>query len=80
MKSKGYVVVASSNFFYYISALNLIHSIKQFDLNAQVCLVTEKRFVDKGADIADEIVFCDNHLRSKIYGIRNSIEIVRRFG
>ena len=69
MKSKGYVVVASSNFFYYISALNLIHSIKQFDLNAQVCLVTEKRFVDKGADIADEIVFCDNHLRSKIYGM-----------
>lgn len=72
MKTKGYVVVASSNFFYYISAINLIHSIKDNDPKAKVCLVTEQRFVDKGADIADEVIFCKNHIRSKLYGMAKS--------
>tara|TARA_B110000305_G_C19464405_1_gene656876 strand:- start:6544 stop:7293 length:750 start_codon:yes stop_codon:yes gene_type:complete len=70
--SKGYVVVASTEIFYYYSALNLIHSIKDFDPNAKVCLVAEERFLDKGSDVADDIKICIDHPRSKLWGMANS--------
>jgi len=70
-KTKGFVVVASANFYYYVSAINLIHSIKEFCPDSKVCLVTEEKFLDKGADIADDIVICGDHKRDKIWGMSN---------
>ena len=67
--SKGYVVVASRKKFFYISALNLIESIREFYPDAKVCLVTEERFLDGREKIADEVVFCDNHKRAKLWGM-----------
>ena len=70
--SKGYVVVASRKKFFYISALNLIESIREFYPDAKVCLVTEERFLDGREKIADEVVFCDNHKRAKLWGMAQS--------
>jgi len=71
--SKGFVVVASTEEFYYFSALNLIHSIKDFYPDAKVCLVAEERFLETGgADIADDVLTCIDHRRSKIWGMANS--------
>lgn len=67
--SRGYVVVASVTNFYYISAINLIDSIKEYNPEANVTLVTEKKLLDSSSDIADNIVICDSHKRSKLYGM-----------
>jgi len=71
-KEKGYLIVASSKNFYYNSALHLIDSIKDYDPDTPICLVTEERFIDKGADIADDIILCDQHTRAKIWGMWKS--------
>jgi len=67
--SRGYVVVASVTNFYYISAINLIDSIKEYNPEAHVTLVTEKKLLDSSSDIADNIIICDSHKRSKLYGM-----------
>jgi len=68
-KSKGYLVVASGTRFYYVSALNCISSIKDFYPEANCTLVTEERFIDDGAHIADNIIYCNDHRRAKIWGM-----------
>jgi len=70
--SKGYVVVASRRSFFYVSALNLIKSIRDFYPEAKVCLVTEEKFLDGRESIADEIVLCDDHRRAKLWGMAKS--------
>lgn len=70
--SKGYVVVASRRSFFYVSALNLIESIRDFYPEAKVCLVTEEKFLDGRESIADEIVLCDDHRRAKLWGMAKS--------
>ena len=70
--SKGYVVVASCEEFYYYSALNLIQSIKDFDSENKVCLVVQKSLLDTASNVADDIILCKDHKRSKIWGMANS--------
>lgn len=71
--TKGYLIVASRLKFFYLSACNLIESIKDFHPEAQCCLVTEERFLDdRGRACADEIMFCDDHRRAKIWGMARS--------
>ncbi len=71
--NKGYVVVANRLEFYYYSALNLISSIKEFDPDAKVCLVSEQKYLDLGGShIADHILTCDNHPRAKLWGMANT--------
>lgn len=70
--SKGYLVVASRNINFYTYAINLIESIKDYHPEARVCLVTEERFLDGREDIADDLIFCDNHYRAKLWGMANS--------
>jgi hypothetical protein len=43
--------------------------IKDYYPEAQVCLVTEERFVDARADDADHLIFCDDHYRAKLWGL-----------
>ena len=68
--TKGYLIVASRQKFFYLSALNLIDSIRDFYPEANVCLVTEERFLDdRGRELANEIIYCDAHKRAKIIGM-----------
>lgn len=69
---KGYLVVASKEYVYYAWAINLLEQIKDYNPDAKVCLVTEERFVDSRADIADHIVYCGNHYREKLWGMSQS--------
>lgn len=71
-KTKGYLVVASNKPNFYSSAINLIESIKDFDPVNPVCLVTEPRFIDKRAEVADQVIHCDKHYRAKLWGMANS--------
>src|SRR6056300_724593 len=70
--NKGFVVVASRKNNFYIYAINLIESIKDFYPEAHVTLVTEERFIDGREDIADNIIFCNDHYRAKLWGMANS--------
>lgn len=71
-KTKGYLLVASKDIIYYNWACNLLDGIKDFYPEANICLVTEERFLDHRADQADKILFCDDHCRAKLWGMANS--------
>lgn len=72
-KSKGFLVVASNKPNFYKYALNLIDSIRDFYEDAKICLVTEERFLDsRGEELADDIIFCDDHYRAKLWGMAKS--------
>lgn len=71
--TKGFLIVASRTKFFYYSACNLIESIKDFMPEAKCCLVTEERLLDdRGREIADDLIFCDDHKRAKIWGMARS--------
>jgi len=67
--SKGFVIVASRNQNFYTYAVNLIESIKDWYPEAKICLVTEQRFIDERADEADQVIFCTDHYRAKLWGM-----------
>lgn len=72
-KSKGFVIVASNKPNFYKYAINLIESIRDFHEDAQICLVTEERFIeDHGRELADKVIFCDSHYRAKLWGMAKS--------
>lgn len=70
-ETKGYVVVASKERFFYLSALNLMHSIRDFDPDANIMLYTDARFVDVGAESVADVVIdtAGTHAREKIKGM-----------
>ena len=70
--SKGYLVVASRKPNFYSLAINCIESIKDYYPDAKCCLVTEEKFLDGREDIADDLIFCDDHYRAKLWGMANS--------
>lgn len=67
--SDGYVVVGNVKKFFYLSAINLVETIKAYNPNAHVTLFTEERFIDEQADWADNVVFVGDHKRAKIEGM-----------
>lgn len=69
MENNGYLVVASRKSSFYSLAINLIESIKDYNPDANCCLVAEERFIDTRADCADHIIHCDDHVRAKLYGM-----------
>jgi len=70
MENNGYLIVASRKPAFYSMAINLAESIKDYYPEAQICLVTEERFLDVRAEnVADHIVHCDDHYRAKIWGM-----------
>lgn len=71
-KTEGYIIIASKKDFFYKSAIYLIDSIKDFYPEAKCCLVTEEKFLDGQEDIADDIIFCDDFSRAKLYGMAKS--------
>ena len=70
--TKGYVIVASRKKFFYVSAINLMESIKDYYPEAQITFVVEERFLDGQERIADNVIFCDNHARAKLIGMAKS--------
>lgn len=68
-ETKGYLVVASREFRYYSFAIHLIESIKDCYPDANCTLVCEERFIDGREEVADHLVFCDNHYRAKLWGL-----------
>ena len=72
-KSKGFIIVASKNRNFYLYAINLAESIRDYYEDCKICLVTEERFIDaRGEDVADDIIFCDDHYRAKLWGMAKS--------
>lgn len=70
--TKGYMVVASKTSQFYKLAINLIHSIKDFDPDAKVCFATEKLFCDGQESIADHLIYCEDHVREKLTALSQS--------
>jgi len=68
-KTKGYLTVASGCPSFYELAINLIESILDFNPNAKITLVTEERFLDGRASVCDNVIFCDDHYRAKLWGM-----------
>jgi len=72
-KSKGFLLVASKKRNFYLYALNLAESIRDYYEDCKICLVTEERFIDdRGREVADDIIFCDDHYRAKLWGMAKS--------
>lgn len=67
--TKGFVVVASRSKFFYLSAINLIETIKAYYPEAHVTLFTEKKFFDGQERFADNVEPVDSHKRAKIDGM-----------
>lgn len=67
--NNGYLVVASRQILYYNWAIQLLESVKDFYPEAQVCLVTEEKFLDGRESVADHLIFCDDHVRAKLWGM-----------
>jgi hypothetical protein len=70
--TKGYVIVASRKKFFYVSAINLMESIKDYYPEAQITFVVEEKFLDGQERIADNVIFCDDHARAKLIGMAKS--------
>ena len=68
-QTKGYLLVASKAPIYYSWACNLIGGIKDYYPEAQICLVTEERFLDDRSNEADHVILCDNHYRAKLWAL-----------
>lgn len=71
-KTRGYLVVGSKKHQFYKFAINLAESIKDYNPEAKVCLVTEERFLDGREKIADDLLLCGSGIREKLWGMANS--------
>jgi len=71
-KNQGYLIVASRKKSFYVSAMNLIESIRDYHPEAKFALFTEKRFMDHRCDNIDYVFECGGHIREKMYGMANS--------
>lgn len=70
--TKGFVVVASKNHNFYLYAINLCESLRDYYEDAKICLVTEDRFLDGRESVADKVISCDSHYRAKCSGMAQS--------
>ena len=67
--SKGYLIVASRTKEFYKLGINLIRSLKEFYPEAKTCFVTEKIFCDGNESIAVHLIYCDDHVREKLWAL-----------
>ena len=68
-QTKGFVIVASKNQNFYIYAVNLAESIRDFYPDANITFFTEERFIDSRADVFDEVKLCGSGYREKLWGM-----------
>lgn len=67
--SKGFLIVASRTHNFYRMAINCMESIRDYFPDAKICLVTEKRFCDGREKAADHIIYCEGHIREKLWAM-----------
>jgi hypothetical protein len=70
--SKGFLIVASGYKKFYLLALNLMESIRDYYPEANICLVTEKTFCDGRESVANNIIYCDKGHREKLWALSRS--------
>lgn len=72
-KSKGFVIVASKKINFYRYAVNLAESILDFYEDAKITLYCEEwMFQEVHRDLFDDVVWCSNHYRAKLWGMAKS--------
>lgn len=67
--SKGFLIVASKKYNFYRFAINLAESIRDYYPDAKICLVTEEKFCDGREKVADDIIYCGNWVREKLWAL-----------
>ena len=67
--SKGFLIVASKTYNFYRFAINLAESIRDYYPDAKICLVTEEKFCDGRESVADDIIYCGNWIREKLWAL-----------
>ena len=69
-KSKGYVIVASNKINFYRYAINLAESILDYYEDAKITLFCEEwMFEEQHRDLFDQVIWCGNHYREKLWGM-----------
>ena len=76
--SKGFLFVASKRRKFYDLAINAIRGLKEFYPEAKVCLVTEKDFCDGRESIADNLIYCGDKVREKLWALSKTPRRVPR--
>jgi hypothetical protein len=71
-ENNGFLVVASKDYRYYAWGVNLLEQIKDYYPEAKTCFVVEERFCDGREEVADHVVYCDDHYRAKLWGMSQS--------
>tara|TARA_S200002703_G_scaffold78994_2_gene68011 strand:- start:2166 stop:2954 length:789 start_codon:yes stop_codon:yes gene_type:complete len=71
-QNNGYLIVASKRKSFYLFAINLIESILDYHPKAKITLFTEERFVDHRVKVCDQVIYCDDHYRAKLWGMTRS--------
>tara|TARA_B110000902_G_scaffold213579_1_gene245153 strand:- start:22243 stop:22992 length:750 start_codon:yes stop_codon:yes gene_type:complete len=69
--NRGYLAVASSKPSFYYAAINCLESIKDYDPDAQTCLVVDEHLYDGRDHSIDHIIFTEtpNEYRAKLWGM-----------
>lgn len=67
--TKGFLFVASTERLFYNLAINAMDSLRDSYPEANICLVTEKRFLDGRESIADHIIHCGESNREKLWAL-----------
>ena len=71
--SKGYVIVASKKINFYRYAINLAESVLDYHEDAKITLVCEEwMFEELHRDLFDQVIWCNNHYRAKLWGMAKS--------
>jgi hypothetical protein len=70
--TQGFVVIASRKKSFYVSALNLMESIRDYMPDAKFAFFTEEKWIDHRCDDIDYVFHCGGHVREKMYGMANS--------
>lgn len=69
-KSKGFVIVASRKINFYRYAINLAESILDYYEDAKITLFCEEwMFEETHRDIFDQVIWCNDHYRAKLWGM-----------
>lgn len=72
-KSKGFVIVASKKINFYRYAVNLAESIIDFYPEAKITLFCEEwMFEERHRELFDNVEWCSDHYRAKLYGMAKS--------
>lgn len=72
-KSKGFVIVASKKINFYRYAINLAESILDYYEDAKITLFCEEwMFEELHRDLFDQVIWCSDHYRAKLWGMAKS--------